>query len=613
MSGSSKSKMKKGVYFTIDALLGAGIMLTALALISSSYISETVPPSNSFAADDLLMALSNLKVSEANSSYVKSLISSGDITKLNNTILEQIGEFWAEGNFDKARNISKEFIQDYTSSNVGVGFFISGEEIFARNKTSYNTVISRKRLISGIQKNRTSDGYLARAVALKSKKNTTLVVAGDVITSSVEKSPSGNNFNEVNVTYDVFIPENSTILGSEWFIEAAWTGIDFDAYINGQYIGSATPSDNGRKNFQNLNSYLTLGHNNATVLFNFGNSNNPEGGDDGATHFIVNYTTSAVNTLTSLKRKNLAIVSSNASVRYKKPIFAAGDINSIDIYLNVTAENVSLNYTLDGANYFISKKNASGGNLTWSNGEIVAALANNGHSYSSLNNKYFWFVFDLDTYTLKTTKGKGRQMLPNSYVEVDFTPSSNIYGMIDITRIVPIYSFANECHTSSGEFYSNLTWQFSASNSTMPLMLDSQLAWLYQSGTDPFQKIWANKNVLYQHPPSPLVKEMARFGYVQGADNIVAGINNYSLGFSSDDYCVDYTNSLVTYTSLVTNYVGYGATFNSLQEAKDDASQRLSQVLGDFATATEINNDVITLSKVPSMWGPSIMEIRIWQ
>ena len=63
MSGNDNKKMKKGVYFTIDALLGAGIMLTALVLISSSYISETAPPSNSFAADDLLMPLSNLKIS----------------------------------------------------------------------------------------------------------------------------------------------------------------------------------------------------------------------------------------------------------------------------------------------------------------------------------------------------------------------------------------------------------------------------------------------------------------------------------------------------------------------------------------------------------------------
>lgn len=613
MSGSKKSRMKKGAYFTIDALLGAGIMLVALVLISSSYISETAPPSNNFAADDLLMALSNLKVSEANSSYVKSLISSGDITKLNNTILEQIGEFWAEGNFDKARNISKEFIQDYVPNNVGVGFFISDEEIFARNKTSYNTVISRKRLISGIQKNRTSDGYLARAIALKSKKNTTLVVAGDVITSSVEKSPSGNNFNEVNVTYDVFIPENSTILGSEWFVEAAWTGIDFDAYINGQYVGSAIPSDKGRKTFQNLNAYLDTGaHNNATVIFNFGNSNNPEGGDDGATHFTVNYSTTSVNTLPSLNKKNLAVVLSNASIRYKKPIFAAGSINSIGIFLNVTAGNVSLNYTLDGVNYFISKKNASGGNLTWSNSEIVAALANNGHSLSSLSNRYFWLVFDLDTYTQKTTKVEGRKILPNSYVDIDFTPTSNIYGMIDITKIVPISSVASQCGGSFNDFYRNLTWRFNVTNYTVPLMLDSQLAWLYTSGKDPSQTVKANQNVLYSHPPSPLIKEFARYGYTQQNDNFASNINNYTLGFTTG-YCIHPSDSIVTYTSLINNFVGYGATFNSLQEAKDDASQRLSQVLGDFATATEINNDVITLSKVPSMWGPSIMEVRIWQ
>ncbi len=604
-------KMKRSVYFTIDALMSAGVLMAALMLISSAYISETRPPSNSFAADDLLMVLSNLRVSEINNSYVSSLISSGYITKLNNTILEQIGEFWAEGNAEKARNLTSQFIQDYMPASIGYGFYINGDPIVTKNKSGYNTVISRKRLISGIQKNRTTDGYVSRAIAKKSRKNNTLVVAGDVITSSVEKSPSGNNFNDVNVTYDVFVPENSTILGSEWFIEAAWTGIDFDAYINGKYVGSATPSDNGRKKFSNLNSYLKTGHNNATVLFNFGNANNPEGGDDGASHFIVNYTTTVPNTLYNLNRKYLALVKSNASIRYKKPIFAIGNIDSINIRLNVTARNVSLNYTLNGANYFISKKNASSGNLTWSSQEIEAALSSNGHSYYDLKNKYFWFVFDIDQYYTKGVKGQLRQVNPNSYVEIEAS-NGEVYGKIDITKIVPAASYAAQCGGSFNDFYRNLTWRFNVSNSTSPLIIDSQLAWLYSSGSDPSQLVKANQNVLYQHPPGPLIKELARFGYAQENNNFVNGMNNYSLSFGSG-YCIHPLDSLVAYTSLVPNFVGYGETFNSLQEAKDDSDQRLAEVLGEFATATEISNDVIILSKVPSMWGPSVMEIRIWQ
>jgi len=610
-----KNKMargKKSVYFTIDALLSAGILIAVLIFTSSSYVSENAPPSNNFAADDLLNVLSNLKVSEANSSYVSSLIGAGDITKLNNTLLEQIGELWAEGNIVKAQNIVAEFADNFTSKNLGAGFYVNGEQMFSREKNEFSTVVSRKRLVSGIQKNRAKDGYIARAVAIKTRKNNTLVVAGDVIKSAVEKSPSGNNQNLVNITYDVFIPDNSTVLGASWFIEAAWTGIKFDAYINGQFVGSGSPSDNGQKKFDDVGSYLSTGHNNATIIFKFGNANNPEGGDDGATHFIVNYSTKTPNTLQNLNRKYLALVSSNASIRYSKPVFVVGDINSIDIHLNVTAQNVSLNYTLDGETYFVSRKNAMNNTVSWANSEITSAMALNGHSLSSLNGKYFWLVFDIDQYHTTETKERGRQVLKNSYIDVDADAGMNVYGLIDLTRIVPLSSSSNSCGGSFADFYKNLTWRFDVSNSSVPLMIDSQFAWLYSSGSDPQQLVKANQNTLYHHPPSPLIREFARWGYSKDNGNIINGISNYTIGFSTG-YCVQPSNSIVTYTSLINNFVNYGSTFNTLQEAIDDANSRLAEVLGDYADATEINNDIITLKKVPSMWGPSVMEARVWQ
>ena len=82
---------------------------------------------------------------------------------------------------------------------------------------------------------------------------------------------------------------------------------------------------------------------------------------------------------------------------------------------------------------------ASSGNLTWSNAEITAAMSGNGHSFGNLKNKYFWFVFDLDTYNQKEVKERGRQILPNSYIDIDATTSFNIYGSIDITDVVALF------------------------------------------------------------------------------------------------------------------------------------------------------------------------------
>ena len=71
--------------------------------------------------------------------------------------------------------------------------------------------------------------------------------------------------------------------------------------------------------------------------------------------------------------------------------------------------------------------------------------------------------------------------------------------------------------------------------------------------------------------------------------------------------------TLLHYTSYVQSIVGYGATFDTNQEAIDDAIARLKQVLGANINAVEINNDILTLSKVPTLWGPAIFEVRVWQ
>ena len=39
---------------------------------------------------------------------------------------------------------------------------------------------------------------------------------------------------------------------------------------------------------------------------------------------------------------------------------------------------------------------------------------------------------------------------------------------------------------------------------------------------------------------------------------------------------------------------------------------RLNQTLGNYASAIEINNDVLSLSGVPGLWGPTTAEITVW-
>lgn len=597
-----KKKKRSGIFFSIDAIIAASIIILAVTLSLSVHRSDRPLLSVNHLADDLVMSLAELKVNQINNSYVASLINEGYITKLNNTILEQIGELWAERELEQAKNLSMEFMK-YLPSGYGYGVYVDSEVLIENNSIPISNLVSTHKLISGIQKNRSSDGYIARAFATKARKNNTLIVRGDVVTSSVKKSPSGNNGNIVNLTYNFFIPENSTILGSYWFIEAAWADIKFKAFLNGVFIPGSSAS--GFKRLDNLNEYLRIGNNTATIEYRFG-SGGSEGGDDGATHLVINYSTLQLSTIGETKNLYFAEVNSNTSIRYKKPIFIVGQINSININLNVIARNVTLKYILDGVTYNVTTKIVVGNNVQWSNSEILSAMGQNNHAYSNLSKRYFWFQVELDKYNSVENFGQQRSFLANSYVEVEHVSAVDTFGHIDLTAVVPVYKFNT---TAWGNFYRNVEWRFDIRNQTIPINLDSQLAWLYFSGTNPTQRIKSNAKILYDHPPSPLIIELARFGYTK--EDMINGTNSYVLNFGSG-YGVNPHNSLVSTSVIVPVSVNYGDTFQTLNDALDDANNRLNVLLGDLISATEISTDVITLSKVPSMWGPVVVEVRVW-
>jgi len=590
----------------MDALIALSIILVAVLGMNVLYISEKQTSNLHFASDDFISALGSLKLSEVNNSYVQQLISNGTIKDENNTVLQQIGDFWAADQTDLARNLTAIFAEKLIPPNQGVGVYISGQAIYERGLNDMELIANSQRLISGIAENKSKTGFIARASVVKAKKNNTLIVMGDVISSSVRKPWGSNNNNKVNITYYVDLPSNATIVDAYWFIEAAWTDNKFKAYINNVYIPGSDAS--GSKLLTNLNSYLTPGRNRANVVGRYGRGGY-EAGDDGASHFVVIYSTDVIDTLEDKTKQYLAEVRSNCSINYKKPIFVYGTLNKLDINLNVIATTVTLKYIVDGVTYDISTKNVVNNSAEWTDLEIRTAMNSDGIGYSDLADRYFWFVFEIDDYHSRENFGIGREIMNNSYVNVDATSAENLdYGYIDITHVPDVYSYSNRFFW---DFYRNVEWQFDVLNSSIPLTVDSQLAWLYWSGSNPNQKIMSNSLVLYQHPTQPLITELARFGYTK-KDGIINGTNSYKLEFSNG-YSVNPFNSLIAYTFLVKCMVPYGNTFQTLDEAVDDALNRLNETLGVYIEATEIVNETIALSGVPYLWGPTIIEARLWQ
>ena len=600
----------KSIVFSTDVLIGVSIALLLLSLIPLTFESKHAESSFqalSYQADDLMNVLATLTTNDIrNEPTVQNLINSGILTDkdLNKTVLDLIGTFWYSGNESIAANITRETLENLTDKCFKLE--TESENIYSSCSSTSDSVAVAFRTASGYEIGKPIAGYVARAWASKVKKNNTLIVKGDVISSSVSRIFwfwVVDNNNKVNVTYDLNIPESANLIDSEWFIEASWTSTGFDAYINGNYIGSGI----GYAEFKHLNSYLHTGHNSLLVIYSYGTGGH-EGGDDGSSHFILNYSIEKKQTLPISDKYYFSTVRSKCSIRYKKPIIVPGEVKNLSVNLTLTGSTATLKFVFEGQTYDISKKNVVNNNVYWSDSEIRSALNSNGIYYSNLSSKYFWFVVYVDDYHEFENQGSLREILNTSYVWVNATYSNLIYGYIDITRVVPLYSYSD--NAGWDDFYKNVEWRFNSSG--VPLLVDSQFPWLYYSGSDPTQKITANSITLYEHPPQPLVTELARFGYTNTSGEIMTGENSYALTFSQG-YGINPFNSLVDYTHLLPSLVGYGDVFNSSELAVEDAKNRLESLwVGEDISPESITVENRSVYGVQWLWGPSLFKLYLW-
>lgn len=229
-----KNRNKKGIFFSMDAIISLTIiLLTILVVFPIIQYSQK----ENLIQSDILKVLSSLKIGELAATnpsgvgYIQGLIDNGNITDVNKSVLDQIGEFYIiEENV--ARQIATFVISSVdVSENIGIWY---GNDLLAsRNSTSFesaNEVDVKKQQISGIR-NASEVGGAATAFSsrafLTSDFRTKYFYFGGYI---------GDGNLSVNVKYE----GNLTDMSFEIAINDA-----FDLWINGEHSGhyDASPSD----------------------------------------------------------------------------------------------------------------------------------------------------------------------------------------------------------------------------------------------------------------------------------------------------------------------------------------------------------------------------------
>ncbi|MCK5629165.1 MAG: hypothetical protein KAI26_00990, partial [Nanoarchaeota archaeon] len=387
----SLKRSKRGVFFTIDAMIAASIIVLGLILASSFYISEKKPTSISYLASDLTQVMSSLRISEVNNTYVNQLIADGVIEEksFNNSIAEILGEMWATNRSEIALNLTMDLIDPLMDARFGYGVYINEEEIMARSKEIKGALISSQKMISGIEKDKAIFGYSSK-VYLSSIK--------DRQTSSF--AYFGGFEGEGNLTKRILLPDSFNITSAYLEVDA---GTDFKFYVNGNLcrgfpLGSGNGSymipDRWDLNLSECNTSLfAAGVNNISINFEEINENFTADGPHyiGGGYFRVTYISENTTDLEVSYDEG-----GNAIKRYYFP----GIDGLINLYSsfyvpgNLSEMNLNLSYSSGGTIALIFGnvtiyENTSTGNTTLilNSTEIESILINNSMNYSDLSAK----------------------------------------------------------------------------------------------------------------------------------------------------------------------------------------------------------------------------------
>lgn len=366
--------MKKAVFFTIDSLLASGIVILAILLVSNFYSVEKQRAGVNYASQDLVRVFSTMTVGEVNNDYAKFLIANGYITNTNSTILEQIGDFWASGNTDLARNLTKNLTESIFPAEFGYSVLVNGEEIYSRSLPIKLALVSSQQMISGIAKAKPTHGFTARVLlnGIKSKKTNAYAYFGGY---------EGDG----NLTKKLSLPTNIISFNSSYLEVNA--GGSFNLYINSIYSGSYVVSGNNiiADKWNISNAYLSNFRNGEnTISMNFTSGNNYIAGG----FLRVTYATSSFNDTQAYASDKYIFPGIEGVINLYSSIYVPGPLSNMKIFINYSS---SYNTFLKLGNTTIYQENPNGTkNITLSNSTLSSLL-----DYSTLNQKTIPLRFGL--------------------------------------------------------------------------------------------------------------------------------------------------------------------------------------------------------------------------
>jgi len=632
---------KKGFFFIIDALLATAVLFGGLMILSNFYINEQPTVLVNYISEDILKAFSTLRIYELNNTYVNELIANGTIVNLNNSILDQIGEFWAADNIMLANAFAKNISEELLPPQYGVGIWVSDELIYQRDYPPPSSRSSARKIISGIEKNRPTKGFIANAYANSFSKTSTMIIPFYSEGAGWKGATAEQNVAELEIDKFFELNEimNITNITDYISVHIQSTGPDYEiTNINDgaciimkddlNFLGG-----DGTFDIKNINGCLNYGLNHIKVtLKNLGDNAHIHPGNLIKIDYIKEGSLENESYSNHFSKRYYFdnVISKEGSnelsgVWQIVPFHIPPDSTNVSVNMQIYGKNI-IDYTgndkfvswdgtkkqskdydyimfVNGNSPFDYKSNPSSNPIyKYNNSQLASKIVPGTNviiTYFDNYGDYVWGEGVTQIYSDPINNPEN-----SSYVEVNYTLTSEEvpYGNIKITKSKDFGGSPNYIKTANFSFPEGAE-----------LMGDVFVHLVEQYAQMVNVKADINTPPQYTVFTSPSAKAIPTSIFIpRNRLSLSPAANNYIRVEEANTKFYFLPNTTIEYSFFVPGLIGYGSVFDSQSEADQDALDRLEQVLGDFVSSDNITIGSGNMTNVPSLWGPAIVEVRAW-
>jgi hypothetical protein len=223
--------MKRAMYFTLDGILAATIIVSAVFLYMTFSTSEQDSSQLQATASDAVNILNTMTVSEVNSPLTSQVLATNLVTE-NDTVIRAIGVLWATNN-PLAQNFTEYVMSDF-SPRYSYAVYLEGTLLMNRSlmlQSQASKVTAAKQQISGVAQSKPLAGNTATSFLkrLENKSTSSFAYLGGFI-------------GQGNITVILNLPSDVDSTRVQNLLLELDTPQEFALYINNQYCTVFTPS-----------------------------------------------------------------------------------------------------------------------------------------------------------------------------------------------------------------------------------------------------------------------------------------------------------------------------------------------------------------------------------